>query len=467
VRAVVVGAGVGGLVAAALLARRGLDVTVFEAADGPGGKAGRATVDGVTFDTGPSVVTLPDVFEAVFTELGRPFPLTWTRPAFRYAWPDGVGLVAGEDPVADVIAAWGGDAGRELATFLDYARGIWEAAGPRFVRGPAPSAASFLSLAALRDLPRIDPLRTLVQGVDARVREPHLRDLLLRFATYNGSDPRRAPATLNCIAWVELGLGAYGVQGGIAALVDALEDAARGVGVGFRYGAPVDGLVRDGRAVVGVTMAGARVPADVVVANAEAATVARWLGRTPEPPSSTSGWTAVVRVPRRPREGHTVLFPAVYAEEFVDLFDRARPPEDPTVYVCAPGVAHGNPGWPTHEPLFLMANAPVEPEAPRSVWPPGDVVRHGVLARLAAVEPGPVEVVWERSPAGLAARFPGSRGALYGAASNGPTAAFRRPANRVPGVTGLYLASGSAHPGGGLPLVALSGRAAADAVTGG
>lgn len=466
-RAVVVGAGVGGLVAAGLLAAAGLRVTVLEAHDAPGGKAGTTRIDGVAFDTGPSVVTLPDVFREVLRALGQPEDaVTFRRlaPAFRYAWPDGVVLELHHEvdaTLASVRATLGEAAAAELAAFLRYAERIWGAAGPRFVEGPAPTLSAMLSPSAWRDVLAIDPLRTMRAGVEGHVREPHLRDLLLRYATYNGSDPRRAPATLNCIAWVELGLGGYGIDGGVAALVAALVRAGEARGVELRCGVAARGLALRGGRVVGVETDAGVVEADAVVANVEASVALGWAGRSAPTPTSTSGWTAIVATPVAPRAAHTVVFPDRYLGEFEDLFDRARPPEDPTVYACAPRLAHAHPGLPDgREGLFLMANAPAT-DGPV----PTDALRSRVLARARAaglVAPD-AEVRWERTPHDLAVRFPGSRGALYGAASNDPTAAFRRPANRS-GVPGLYLAGGSAHPGGGLPLVALGGRAAAAAL---
>ena len=182
-----------------------------------------------------------------------------------------------------------------------------------------------------------------------------------------------------------------------------------------------------------------------------------------------SGYNVVLRARRRHRVPHTVLFPEDYAAEFVDIFDRDRPPADPTVYLCAQEACHGRRGWQEHEPLFVMANAPPEPaegERPSEVWRElrTVVARRLLGAGLIDADDG---VVWERTPTDLARVFPGSRGAIYGGSSNGMMAAFQRPENTVANVPGLYLASGSAHPGGGLPLAAQSGCEAARAALAG
>ncbi len=468
-----IGAGFGGLAAAIDLASRGFRVRVLEAADAPGGKASVAVVDGVEFDTGPSVLTLPGVFDDVFrlagTSLRHEVELVEPDPAFRYLWPDGTALDVAVSPdvtLANVRRTLGREAEGELASFLAYAKHIWDVVETRFVVGPAPTFRGMLSFSALRDLGSIDAMRSMQQGIETRVRSPHLRMLLSRYATYNGSDPRRAPGTLNCIAHVELALGGFGVKGGIRALVVALVRTAERLGVELCTRTPVRRiLTRDGRVVGVVTDAGEE-RASVVVANADVAHVFGTLTDLPPPKAqrSTSGWTGVVRARRGacmggPRVAHTVLFPRDYTAEFADLFDGRRPPREPTVYLCAQEAAHQRTGWLDAEPVFLMANAPADPSLPV------DGLRDTVLARSvgAGLLRADDDLVWDRTPADLAARFPGSLGALYGAASNDAFAAFRRPANRVAAVRGLYLASGGAHPGGGMPLCALSGRAAAQA----
>lgn len=485
-RVIVVGAGLGGIAAALDLAAAGAAVTLFEAGPDVGGKAGRSSLDGVEFDTGPSVMTLPEVLHGLLDDTHTPRDavpaLRPLEPGTRYLFPGGERLDVGSDPThrrAAVTAALGADAADDLESFLAYARRIWDASAPHFVLGDAPTPRRLVGLipVALRDLPRIDPLRTMDRALTRRVRDPRLRWLLARFATYNGSDVRRAPATLHCIAHVEIGAGVFGVEGGVHALVRALAARAVALGATIHLGAPVARLVVEGGRVRGVTLAdGAAHTADAVVVNADVAHLVSDLLPAPQrravrpgSPPSTSGWTAVLRARRRPasqRPAHAVLLPSHYPDEMADLFDHDRPPVEPTVYLCAQEKAHNRAGWPDHEPLFIMANAPAQPvdgDRPEGTWPR---LREVVLARLRAADLIDADdtIAWERTPADLAAQFPGSRGSIYGAASNDLWAAFRRPPNRIAGVPGLYLASGGAHPGGGMPLCLLSGRAAARAV---
>ncbi len=465
-RAIVIGAGMGGLASAIELAGRGWAVRVVEAAAEAGGKAGIAVVDGVEFDTGPSLLTLPDVLDDVFkaggTYLADEIELLPLNPAFRYVWPRGDTLDMYSEPaetLASVRDALGGEAEAEFAAFLKYSRGIWDAAAPGFVYACAPTLFGVvrMGVSGLAALSKIDGMRSMEAAIRSRVRTPALRDVLARYATYNGSDVRRAPATLNCIAHVELGLGGWGVRGGMYSIVRALERVAKRCGVEFVYGHRVERVdVRGGQAV---TVDGE--PADVVVVNADVGAVTTGLLQVePRPalavePRSMSGWNGVVRARRAPRVGHTVLFPErPYLEEFADIFDRGRWPADPTVYVCAQEPCHRRTGWAEDEPLFLMVNAPAGAEV--------DGVEAVAMRRLvgAGLLGAEDAVVWRRTPRDLAERFPGSDGALYGAASNGMFSAFKRPANRG-AARGLYYASGSAHPGGGVPLCLQSGRQAA------
>jgi phytoene desaturase len=479
--AIVVGAGIGGLSAAITLGAAGRRVLVLEAHDSAGGKAGVCRLEGVEVDTGPSVLTLPHVFEQLLASAGlepaRALRLRRASPSFRYLYPDGISLDVHHEldaTLRSVESALGGEAAREFAQFLAYAGRIWEAAAPAFVFGAAPGVVALMAqgLRGLSALSRIDPLQTMRDAIEKRVRSPHLRELLARYGTYNGSDVRSAPATLNCIAHVELALGGFGVEGGIGALVAALEHAARKLGVEFRFGARVERLwLRAGR-VCGVQTGGAPIAAPVVVMNADVAHVVADLLGTSVPHGirlasrpSMSGYNAIYRARRGGRVPHTVLFSSDHAKELADIFDRDSPPSEPTVYVCSQEACHGRPGWPEHEPLFVMANAPAEPiegERDAAVWATLRARVHERLTAAGLLEPD-ARLLWERTPSDLARLYPRSRGAIYGAASSSWYSAFQRPDNAVRSVPGLFLASGSVHPGGGLPLAAQSGLNAARA----
>ncbi len=481
--AIVVGAGIGGLSAAITLGAAGKRVKVFEAAPDLGGKAGVTEIEGVEVDTGPTLLTMPEVFDDVLGLAGMSvaadMPLRRAEPAFRYFWPDGTMLDLHhevEATLASVRGVLGARAANELEKFLEYASGIWSVARRRFLFTEPPTLATFvrLGIGGLREASRLDAWTTMQRALEARVSSRHLRDVLARYATYNGSDPRRAPATLHCIAHVELVQGGAAVLGGTRALVTALERASRRVGVEIETGTAIRGIRVDRGRVVGVeTARGEHVAAGIVVANADVAHVAsdllpRPVSRALERPAdlSTSGWCAVIRATRREeRAGHTVLFPHDYQGEFVDLFDRGRPPVEPTIYLCAQEKSHGRRGWVSHEPVFVMVNAPAEPVSGRTPDATWAALEARVLERLrhtGLVDPED-GIVWRRTPSDLAERFPGSRGAIYGPASHGIQAAFKRAPNAIAEVPGLYLASGSVHPGGGMPLAALSGMNAARA----
>jgi 1-hydroxycarotenoid 3,4-desaturase len=493
----VIGAGVGGLSAAIALAARGLEVEVLEAHEHVGGKLGIREVDGVEVDTGPTVMTLPAVLDRVLqlsgTSLREEVELLDPVPSFRYLYPDGTAIDIYPDltrTLESVERSLGRAAADEMRDFLTYAGRIWDAASPHFVFGAAPGPGSLVraGLRAPALLLRVDPLRTMWGAIRKRVQSEHLRWLFARYATYNGSDVRRAPATLNCIAHVELALGGYGIRGGMYEIARALHRAAERLGVRFHFGTRVERISVEHGRIRGVESSdGRQWRAGSVVANADAAHVfgdllppgASRHGSTRPGDISMSGWVGILRARRRQGEArriaHTVLFPQHYLEEFADVFDRGRPPAEPTVYLCAQEVCHDRQGWPEHEPVFLMANAPAEPQGKHPAGPEahgsdrqaaGEELRDTVLRRVreAGLCDSDDTLVYERTPSELAVQFPGSRGSIYGMSSNSPLAAFRRPPNRVRSIRGLYLASGSAHPGGGVPLCMLSGQAAAQAL---
>ncbi len=485
-RVVVVGAGLGGLAAAARLATLGHDVTVCEQAPAIGGKLGRFTRDGFTFDTGPSLLTLPAVYRDLFIKTGAPIErvldLVPVDPVAHYRFADGTEL---DVPNANrpgvrraIAAALGPEAGADWDRFLDRADGIWRATRVPFLESPLGGLPDLVRQSRrLADLRTVAPWQTL-RGLGQRyLRDPRLRLFLDRYATYTGSDPRRAPAALAVVPYVEQTFGAWYVPGGLRRLGEAVHDRAVERGAKVRTSADVAEVLLDTGRVAGVRLAdGQRLPADVVVANADAAHLYADLVPAPHGQGplrrlrratpSLSGFVLLLALRGRTPAlaHHTVLFPERYDEEFDAVFGTRRaaprPPADPTVYVSAPDDPALRPDEDS-EAWFVLVNAPrhdpgagVDWEAPGLREEYADHVLAVMAARGLDVRD---RVHWRhvRTPADLERETRALGGSIYGTSSNDARAAFLRPANRSP-VPGLFLVGGSSHPGGGLPLVGLS-----------
>ena len=491
-RVVVIGAGVGGLACAARLSSQGHDVVVCEARDSVGGKLGLEVVDvpgrgAFRFDTGPSLVTMPQVFRDLFTATGGwPDGLDFTPldPTARYRFADGSGFDAGAD--LDVFckaldAGLGPGNGDDWRAFTARAAQVWEASRVPFLESAldGPRSLARLAVRAPGDIAAIAPGRSLRTLGRRHLRDPRLRMYLDRYATYTGSDPRRAPAALAAVPYAEQTFGGWYVTGGLHRLAEALHERALSCGATVRIGARVARIDRASGRVCGVTLVGGEhLPADVVVANNDARSVygellkapsaARRLARaTP----SLAGFVLLLAVEGRTPglAHHNVLFPKDYDAEFNAVFGNpARPASDPTLYVSAPDDPAVRPEG--CEAWFVLVNAPRHGSGAGAIdWgAPGlaeTCTEH--LLDLLAERGLPVRdrVLASRTvtPADLEQRTGAVGGAIYGTSSNGIAAAFLRPANRSP-VPGLFLVGGSSHPGGGLPLVTLSAQIVADLI---
>lgn len=480
---IVVGGGIGGLTAAIHLAAAGLPVTVLEANDSIGGKMGEIAQSGFRWDTGPSVITMRQVFEALFAAVGRRLEdyltLLPIDPLTRYFYPDGTVLDAAHDldTMAERIRVIAGDVDADgYRRYLRYAERIHAITGSAFIYTDPPTLGRILRT-PLRDMLAIDPLRTMAQSIRGFVRSPKLQQLLGRFATYVGASPYLAPATLNVIAHVELNGGVWYPRGGVYSIARALERLARELNVEIRAGCRVAQILVEGGAVSGVRLVdGTCLPARAVIANVDVATVyekllppravsARRLHRLTQAAPSCSGFILLLGIEgEHPQLAHhNIFFSRNYRREFDDIFRRAVPPDDPTIYVAITSKTD-----PDHAPAgcenwFVLVNAP--PLGSAFDWArEGAGYRDHVLKSLAQFGfdvRGKIRAERVLTPVDLERMTAARRGALYGISSNDRLNALRRPHNRAPDVRGLYFAGGTAHPGGGVPLVILSGAAAA------
>jgi 1-hydroxycarotenoid 3,4-desaturase len=486
---VVVGAGVGGLACAIDLASAGARVRVVERAAGPGGKARAVEVGGATVDAGPTVLTMAWAFDELFEAAGASFrgevALERAEVLARHAWGDGtrLDLYADRARSADAIgAAFGAREARAYLTFCDDGRRMFELSQAAFLRDQRPTVAGIVKrfgAAGLGALARLDGHRTMWRALGQRFGEPKLRQLFGRYATYCGSSPFEAPATLNVVPYVE-SEGVYRARGGVRQLVAALERLARARGVEFEYGREVGRvLVERGRAA-GVALAGGEArPADAVVFNgdvaalgagllgAEAARAAPGGGGGPGGRSlSAVTWAVTARAAGLSLSHHNVFFADDYAAEFDALLRRGRVPDEPTVYVCAQdrgdGGDAGASGGAPEERLLVLVNAPATGDAPER-WPEPERQRCTTATLRVLRKAGltlETSASAQTTPVEFHRLFPATGGALYGPRSTGPMAALAR-AGAATKLPGLYLAGGSVHPGPGVPMAALSGRLAA------
>jgi phytoene desaturase len=478
----VIGAGVGGLATAARLAAAGHRVTVFEQAATAGGKLGRrsrVTAEGTfRFDTGPSLFTLPQVAAELFTHTGGPAPeldLVALDPLVRHCFPDGTVLdsCAGAGFADRISAAFGPSAAADWRRLWRRAGRVWDTSWRHVLTAPVDSPLQLAGLAwRLPDLAAIAPGRTL-RGLGRRhLRDPRLRMLLDRYATYTGADPRRAPAALLAIPYAELEFGGWYLRGGLGTLADALLARCAALDVTVHFGTPVESVLVEGSRAAGVVLAdGTTVRSDLVVANADALHVYRDLLPSPRRAAglarrSLGGFVLLlgVRGSTPQLAHHTVFFPRDYDAEFDAIFGTpARPPDDPAVFVTSADDPGARPDG--HEAWFVLVNAP--PQGPFDWRAPGvaDGYADRVLATLAARGVDVRDRLLFRevlTPADLetATRSPG--GAIYGTAGHGLTGLLRPP-NRG-AVRDLFLVGGSVHPGGGLPLVMLSAKIVANRI---
>ena len=518
-RIAVVGAGVGGLAAGIRLAALGHRVVVLEAGAAAGGKVGRVVRDGFAWDSGPSLLTMPQVLEALFAETGAPLAdeleLLAVEPVTRYRFADGSGFDLSADAGRSRAAldAWRPGAGAEWAAFLATCERMW-AASEDVLAGPAPWPPRRPRPGDPRPSPRalaaVKPWWTLRQLARAHTADPRLAMVIERFATYAGADPRRAPAALALAGYVEHAWGAWHPRGGLYALVEALVRRLEALGGELRLSTPARRIVlvadESGSAVARAAGAAAALAGRSVAAAVHAAERAAGRGGghargiAGRAAALNAGWAGrASRVAGVETDAGLVPADAVVAAvdaEAVhrDLLGRPRPARERSVSGLAlmlglrgrtPDLAHHAITFPAdydaefddvfvhrrpvRDPaLYVSAPAATDPNEA----PPG--AEHWfVLVNAPAIGDG---ADWEaegerlidrlgvrdrvlaralRTPGDLERETGGVAGAIYGVAPHGRLGTLRRPATTVPGIRGLRLAGGTVHPGGGLPLVLL------------
>ena len=499
-RVAVIGGGLGALSGAIRLAQLGFSVQLFEKNPKIGGKVNEVILHGYRFDTGASLLTMPFVIDELFDFAGTKrsdyLDFVPIDPICRYFFPDGSMMDASADnaKMETAIAQLSPNDVNAYKRFLKYAERIYDLTAEIFMFTPIHEFRKLMRPRYFRTLFRlhqIDPFRTVHQSVSRFFSDPRLVQLFDRYATYNGSDPFQAPATLNIIPYIEYGLGGYYIKGGIYRLVEALETVARERGVQIYTSAEVERICSVGNQQVnGIQVNGETIDADYVLCGADAVVAYHELieghqhqrEKVNQLEPSLSGmvllWGVKGKHPRLVH--HNIIFSSDYNTEFRQIFSDKRVPDDPTIYIAitnktdrtenarhiqasehrVSGTAHAPADG---ENWFVLLNMPSL--APGQMWEKEKVrMRAVVLSRLKQLgfdiaDHIAVEQIY--TPEDFAELYASHRGSIYGVSSNSKTTAFKRLPNRSRLLKGLYFAGGSVHPGGGIPLVMLSGKMAA------
>lgn len=483
-RVIVVGAGMGGMCAAARLAKMGHSVHVIEATSTFGGKCRREWVGDVAFDLGPTLLTIPavyrDLFQRTGKHLGQVLHIKPVDPSFDYRFADGSSVLftnlSRKKTLDSIAESFGEKAAREWDSALKQAEAMWDVSREPFIEHEL-HPRSFLRPHFLKDLFTIKPWSSL-RSID--ISDTRLRMILDRYATYSGSDPRRAPAVLSTIAFIEEAFGAWHVEGGMGALAEAIYQRCLDLGVTFTFNRKVSSITLSGKRARGVLLDDATaIEAEKIIINGDARTfydsaistkhARRERKKLRKAERSFSGFSLLLTM-RRHDHGlahHTVLFPRDYDAEFVSIFAEKKPVTHPAIYICAPddpamrsnneregwsvlvnAPCHGDFDWSDEAFSMRYAESIIDQMEERGV---------AVRAHLVSYQ--------IRTPLDLENETLSPGGSIYGTSSNGPRAAFMRAKNRSP-IKELYFVGGSAHPGGGLPLVGLSAEMVAEAIGG-
>ncbi|HEY9535059.1 MAG TPA: 1-hydroxycarotenoid 3,4-desaturase CrtD [Mucilaginibacter sp.] len=485
-KAVVIGAGIAGIASAIRLAVKGYTVEVFEANATPGGKLGEVQQNNFRFDAGPSLLTLPqyidELFELAGKESSQYFQYQKLDTICKYFYEDGTKLAAyaNREKFEQEVAAHIGEPAKSIESQIANSRQIYELTNPVFLQKPFGGLKSFFTkdgFKALLNIRKLDAGRTMHRANQSLFRDARMVQFYDRYATYNGSNPYAAPATLNVIPHLEQHYGAYFPTEGMYSITTSLVKLAIELGVKFRYKSPVEEILVNGKTATGIKVNGEEITADVVVSNMDIwFTYKKLLKNQPklhpqkilqqERSSSALVFYWGINKKFAKLDLHNIFFSADYKAEFDHIWQQKTVYHDPTVYVNITSKLKPRDAPPGCENWFVMINVPANTGQD---W---DMLiteaRKNILAKLSTrLNENISKLIISETvldPRDIETKTSSYQGSIYGTSSNSKYAAFMRHANQSAKIKNLYFCGGSVHPGGGIPLCLLSAKIVSELV---
>lgn len=481
-KAIVIGAGIAGIATAIRLAVKGYKVEVFEANSYPGGKLSEISLGAYRFDAGPSLFTMPQYVDELFELAGKPKGLTYQKldVVCRYFYADGSKLAAyaDEDKFAAQVAALTNEGPAKVKRYFSNSRNIYQITNHVFLERSLHRLETFLRWDTLKSVFRflqIDAFRTMHRANRGFFADKRMVQFFDRYATYNGSNPYQAPATLNVIPHLEQYFGAYFPDGGMYSITTSLVKLAEELGVKFNYACLVDEIVLQNQEVKGVRVKDELQTADLVISNMDVYfTYSKLLKAYPklqpakllkqERSSSALIFYWGIKKSFEELDLHNVFFSEDYEAEFNAIWNKQSICHDPTVYINISSKYKPDDAPMGCENWFVMVNVPANKGQD---W--DELIkeaRHNIIAKLSRILGEDIGnlIVCESvlDPRSIESKTSSYQGSLYGTSSNNQFAAFLRQANRSSKIKGLYFCGGSVHPGGGIPLALLSAKIVSD-----
>lgn len=480
----IIGAGVSGLGAAIRMRNKGYRVTVFEANSFPGGKLSTETKDGYRFDMGPSVFTMPEYVDELFTLSGKNprehFKYTQLDPVYKYFFDDGSILDSyhGKEKFAEQLAAKTNDKKEDIIKYLDKTELIYNLTDEVFLKNSLHRLKNFFTWPVAKGIlnfGKIGAFDTMAGANQKAFKDSRLVKIFNRYSTYNGSSPYLSPATLTVIAHVEIVKGAFYPEGGMFGITAALLQLAKDIGVQFNFSTPVSEILIKNNRVTGIRTDQGTESFDTVISNMDVYNSYKKLmpqvkrpAKTLDQPKSSSGIIFYWGIKKEFKELglHNILFSENYEEEFDTIFSKKSMYPDPTIYINITSKHTPSDAPPGCENWFAFINVPNNSGQDWDLFI--TEARENMIQKINKVLKTDIKPLIESEmvfdPRVIENRTSSAFGAIYGNSSNNKFAAFLRHANFSKDIKNLYFCGGSVHPGPSIPLCLLSAKITTDLI---